>query len=915
MPKIIVDGESFEVAASNNLLEALLNLDKDLPYFCWHPSMGSVGACRQCAVIQYRDADDERGRIVMACMTPVTEGALFSMESQNARDFRSSVIENLMINHPHDCPVCEEGGECHLQDMTVMVGHRMRDYRGLKRTFRNQYLGPFINHEMNRCITCYRCVRYYQEYAGGTDLAAFASKDNVYFGRHEDGVLESEFAGNLVEVCPTGVFTDRPLAEHYTRKWDLQSAPSICIGCSLGCNTSPGERYGELRRIHNRYNGEVNGYFLCDRGRFGGHFTNNPDRIPSAGQKNSDGKYEALAPQDAISKIARLVRNAAGKVVGIGSPRATIESNYLLRQLVGSENYYRGMSKSDHAITNTIAGILAGGNTRTPTLAEVESADAILILGEDVTNTSPRLALSLRQSVRTKAHELANQAHIPLWQDAAVRTLAQDAKSPLYLLTIGPDRLADVAIQHLQLSPNRVAQTGAAIAHKLDNRFAAPAASSVDQALVDEISQVLKAAKRPLIISGCGAQSELVVQAAANVAWALDNPNGGVVFCLPECNSMGVTLLDPADDKALAELLTVDTSVSVAIVVENDLSRRMSEIQFETLLSKIDHLVVIDSLDNRTASASDFILAASTFAEQEGTLVNNEGRAQRSFAVFSPKEGIKPSSQWLLELGAELDIEGFDASHRVDDIVSACARSHPNLAGIEAAAPSSDFRNRGMKVARMTQRYSGRTAMRADISVHEPQQPLDDESALSYSMEGLTGQEPAALTPYVWSPGWNSNQSSHKFQAEIAGPLRHGDPGVRLLEPAAATELHQRFRHFEDDATDSATLLPRYHIFGSDELSGRTPAIAERCPGAYVEIDKATADGLGVDNGDGVEVNELGAGPFEVVVNPDSPANAIGFPVGLKATNDLCYMAEITLKKAENWTRRSTPDNLITSDK
>ena len=116
-----------------------------------------------------------------------------------------------MLNHPHDCPVCAEGGECHLQDMTVMVGHRDRHYRGRKNTHRNQYLGPLINHEMNRCITCYRCTRYYRDYAGGTDLAAMASHDHVYFGRHQEGVLQSEFAGNLVEVCPTGVFTDKTL--------------------------------------------------------------------------------------------------------------------------------------------------------------------------------------------------------------------------------------------------------------------------------------------------------------------------------------------------------------------------------------------------------------------------------------------------------------------------------------------------------------------------------------------------------------------------------------------------------------------------------------------------------------------------------------------------------------------------------
>ena len=233
MAKITVDGTVFEVNPENNLLEEILSQQQDLPYFCWHPAMGSVGSCRQCAIIEYANDEDQRGRQVMACMTSPREGARYSIEK--AATFRAQAIESIMTKHPHDCPVCEEGGECHLQDMTVMTGHTWRRYRGTKRTHRNQYLGPFVTHEMNRCITCYRCVRLYRDYAGGTDLEAFGSRDRMYFGRAVDGVLESEFAGNLVEVCPTGVFADKPLSKTYTRNWDLTSAPSVCHGCGVGC--------------------------------------------------------------------------------------------------------------------------------------------------------------------------------------------------------------------------------------------------------------------------------------------------------------------------------------------------------------------------------------------------------------------------------------------------------------------------------------------------------------------------------------------------------------------------------------------------------------------------------------------------------------------------------------------------------
>ena len=166
---LTIDGRQYAVdAEGKNLLHVCLSLGFNLPYFCWHPALHSVGACRQCAVKLFKDEADTQGRIVMSCMTPVADGMRVSVEDPEARAFRGSVTEWLMVNHPHDCPVCDEGGECHLQDMTVMTGHTYRRYRFTKRTHRNQDLGPFVNHEMNRCIACYRCVRFYRDYAGGT---------------------------------------------------------------------------------------------------------------------------------------------------------------------------------------------------------------------------------------------------------------------------------------------------------------------------------------------------------------------------------------------------------------------------------------------------------------------------------------------------------------------------------------------------------------------------------------------------------------------------------------------------------------------------------------------------------------------------------------------------------------------------
>jgi NADH-quinone oxidoreductase subunit G len=297
MPKLIIDDISVEVAEGTTVLEAALAIDIPIPHFCWHPALGQAGACRVCAV---KLLDGPVKGIQMSCMLPAQEGMVVSTTDPEALALRRQVIEWLMINHPHDCPVCDEGGECQLQDFTIAGGHGIRRYDGKKRTHVNQDLGPYIAHEMNRCIQCYRCVRFYQEYAGGVDLGAMGSAGRVYFGRFQEGQLESPFSGNLVDICPTGVFTDR-IARFRARYWDYEMAPSLCPHCSLGCNTTPVARYRELLKIIARRNDAVNGYFICDRGRFGDSGVNDPqrprtprDRKSTSRKRDHDSRASAI---------------------------------------------------------------------------------------------------------------------------------------------------------------------------------------------------------------------------------------------------------------------------------------------------------------------------------------------------------------------------------------------------------------------------------------------------------------------------------------------------------------------------------------------------------------------------------------------------------------------------------------------
>ncbi|MBM9401526.1 NADH-quinone oxidoreductase subunit NuoG, partial [Gluconacetobacter azotocaptans] len=691
MATIHIDGRPFPARPGENLLQACLEAGADLPYFCWHPELGSVGACRQCAVRQYSGPDDRTGRIVMACMTPVTDGAILSIDDAEAREFRASVVEWLMTNHPHDCPVCAEGGECHLQDMTVMTGHAVRRYRFTKRTHRNQDLGPFVNHEMNRCIACYRCVRFYRDYAGGEDLAAFATHNDVYFGRHADGALENGFSGNLVEICPTGVFTDKPFSAVYSRKWDLRGAPSVCTHCAVGCNTIVNARQDTTRRVLNRYHDAVNRYFLCDRGRFGHGFIAAPSRL-RAPLARIDGRPTPVPVQDALRRFQMMAQD--GPVVGIGSTRASLESNFALRTLAGPARFSTGMAEPEHGLTRLVADLLRTTPARNPTLHEMESADAVLILGENVTVTAPRAGLALRQAVRQATFDIADAARIPRWMDAAVRTLGSEARSPLFIATPGPTDLDPIARATYRAAPDDIARLGFAIAHSLDPTAPEVADLPEDAArLAADIAATLRAAARPLIVAGTQYGTAALPQAAAAIATALaaHGVDAALSLVLPDCDSMGLALMDGLSLDAVRALAR-DGGIGTLVVMENDLSRRLDPAALDALLAAVPHLVVIDHTATPLSARADLILPSATFAECGGTLVSTEGRAQRFLQVLFPDLPLQAGWRWARDLAQAADPGKAPDWQDLDDIIAAIAAATPSLAPIGRAAPDAAYR-------------------------------------------------------------------------------------------------------------------------------------------------------------------------------------------------------------------------------
>ena len=969
MAVIHIDGTTVEVDSADNLLQACLSLGIDVPYFCYHPALGSVGSCRQCAVKQFQNKEDMeagRGRLVMSCMVAPGDDMYISVTDDEAKAFRKSMVELLMTNHPHDCPTCEEGGHCHLQDMTYMSGHSRRRYRFTKRTHHNQELGPFIAHEMNRCIACYRCVRFYKDYAGGEDLGVYGSNNRVYFGRDKDGQFESEFSGNLTEVCPTGVFTDKTHSERYNRKWDMQYAPSICHGCSAGCNISPGERYGELRRIENRYNGEVNRYFLCDRGRFGYGYVNRDDRPTQALERIND-KHVKINIDYALDETIKRIKDK--KVIGIGSPRASLETNFALKNLVGFDKFSTGLNHQQQALVNKCIEVLSTDGIYNPSKTDIESYDAVLVLGEDITQTSSRVALSVRQAAKNEGLKMAAALQTQSWLAEPVKRIAQDALSPVYVIDVTQTKLEDISKVSVVATPEDITKLGFKVADEIANfaddlaEIADPQAAEQDantetdgmQALARQIAYDLIQADKPLVVSGSSLSSTALIEAAAQITQALTQkrlaikateqqqvdtynaqvrdeqaqiedkelsakPNkpetgvdtetqdnvervpakklelkevnskyqaqAGIYLTVTDANSMGVCMLG---GQSVEELLATD--FDVVIVAENQLTDAIDASKLTQLLA--DKTVI--ALDHQLLDWHkdvDIVLPAASFAEADGTLISAEGRAQRFFQVYDnnyyhPMSGIKEGWRWLHAVHSSLEGRDVDWT-QLDDVINALIATHPKLVGIKGAAPDADYRITGLKIARQPRRYSGRTAMRAPISVHEPMQPKDLDTGLTFSMEGYSGKEtPSSMIPFANAAGWNSPQAWNKYQDKVGGHLKNGDPGVRMFDQLARLETRQYVAPDAMSATTTdmqegqAKLVPIHNIYASSMMASRSPVVAEQLPVAAWRIGMDDAKDWNIANGDylAIEIDKQQI-TLPVQIVGYLAEGCIGYPVG-----------------------------------
>jgi NADH-quinone oxidoreductase subunit G len=426
MPDVsfIVDGKKLTAPAGTLLIDACRKAGIEIPAFCYYPGLSLQAACRMCVVRQ-----EKVPKLQTACTTIVAEGQVFTTESEEIAQARRSTLELLLGNHPLDCPVCDAGGECELQDMTFKYGAGESLYAEAKEHREEQQWSPAVFFDRPRCILCYRCVRMCSE---GMDVWALGVRNR---GVHSTIVpnggnrLDCEQCGMCIDVCPVGALTSGSY-RYKTRPWEMNHVSTVCAHCGDGCKVTLGVRQtndgAEIVRADNRDKSGINGDFLCAKGRFGFDFVESKERLTTPLIRNSQGKLEPATWEQALrlaaSKLKEVRDTRGGAAIGvIGSNRTTNEENYLLqkfaRTLLGTNNidHQRG---TDCA---AFARALAGHTGAAASLRDVATAPAILLVGGDPTNEHPLLAWHLRTNVRLNRARLyiANHRRIKLERQAA----------------------------------------------------------------------------------------------------------------------------------------------------------------------------------------------------------------------------------------------------------------------------------------------------------------------------------------------------------------------------------------------------------------------------------------------------------------------------------------------------------------
>jgi len=674
MVEIELDGQKVEVAEGSMVMHAAEKAGTYIPHFCYHKKLSIAANCRMCLV------DVEKAPKPMpACATPVTQGMIVRTKSDKAIAAQKSVMEFLLINHPLDCPICDQGGECQLQDLAVGYGGSSSRYEEEKRVVFHKEVGPLISmEEMSRCIHCTRCVRFGQEVAGAMELGMSHRGEHAEIETFLGQTIDSELSGNMIDICPVGALTSKPFRYH-ARTWELSRRKSVAAHDSSGANLIVQVKNNQVMRVVPLENEDVNECWIADRERFSYEALNGTDRLTQPMLKQG-GEWKTVDWQTALEYVANGLRNiqrdhGANSIGALVSPHSTVEELYLAGALMrglGSDNI-------DYRLRNAEFGAAEGVRTLGTSIASLSTLQRILVVGSNLRKDHPLFALRVRHAVRHGAavNLIADKgafSHADAWAMPVANAVVTDAFA-------WAQTLADVAT---------------AIA--AEKGVTAPCVGTAS-AQAQAIAKSLLGGERKAVLLGNAAAHHANASTLLVLAnWIAEQTGASVGYLTEAANTVGaqwVGAQPQTGGKHAGQMLAGGLKAAILLNTEPEFDSAAGGAAAHALAQT--EMVVTLSPFKANMAFSDVLLPISPFTETSGSFVNAEGLLQSFHAVVKPLADTRPAWKVLRVLANLLDIPGVSFETSQDVLSRATAqplmasnvtRAAINLTGTTTPAPA-----------------------------------------------------------------------------------------------------------------------------------------------------------------------------------------------------------------------------------
>jgi NADH-quinone oxidoreductase subunit G len=664
MVEIELDGKKVEVAEGCMVMHAAEKAGTYIPHFCYHKKLSIAANCRMCLV------DVEKAPKPMpACATPVTQGMIVRTKSEKAIKAQQSVMEFLLINHPLDCPICDQGGECQLQDLAVGYGSSASRYEEEKRVVFHKDVGPLISmQEMSRCIHCTRCVRFGQEVSGVMELGMINRGEHSEITTVVGDTVDSELSGNMIDICPVGALTSKPF-RYSARTWELSRRKSVSPHDSTGANLIVQVKNHKVLRVVPFENEEVNECWIADRDRFSYEALNSDERLTRPMLKQG-GEWKEVDWQTALEYVAnglRQIKNDHGApaIGSLVSPHSTLEELYLAGKLVrglGSENI-------DYRLRNAEFTAAQGVQWLGTPIASLSKLQGVLVLGSNLRKDHPLFAQRIRQAAKQGCAVLAINERVYDW---AMPVTASIVAAPDWA-----QALADVA---------------AAVAQ--EKGVAAPVAAADVHAEAQAIAAALLRGERKAILLGNAAAHHAQASTLLSLAnWIAEQTGASVGYLTEAANTVGAQWVgaQPAASGLNAGQMLAGGLKAVLLLNNEPVFDSAAGARAAEALGKAEMVVTLSPF-KANMEFSDVLLPIAPFTETSGSFVNAEGRLQSFHAVVKPLAEARPGWKVLRVLANLLGVQGVDyeTSQDVLAAATAAATSVPaNLLGNGAPAVNS----------------------------------------------------------------------------------------------------------------------------------------------------------------------------------------------------------------------------------